>query len=471
MPPFTAHVGLLDKKYAALKPTFRLGKESLRDYFQAFSSANGHPDIILSLALDSTIVFGKAPGPVISTQLHQALRALTRNPDPPRPVRNLGILLADTYAPFPSAFGIMFDRGFRTDDDKQAPEPAYLVPREGCAVFLGAISKLRPTVEATDAELTYTAIHELGHVFNLGHANGDRTFMARSLEKSARPSAFWNFSEDHARSLSTCSTSSFVHPGGDAYWDDDAQNRAGESSEAQAGLRLAVRTVSRPVWNFEPFELDIKLSLARDASSQRQVPHEVDPGYSRFKIWIESSDGLRAYRSPRLYCGPQKRVTITRGRPFLRDVSVFAQSGGYTFRRPGMYRLWAEFEVDRSILRSKVRQIEIKPFDRDATKFAQMRQPKHARILYHRSASPRSHALKDLRELVLRAPRSVVTGNVAYAVGRTYEQLTRKARSSEYRATLKRAAEAYLARAHDHDNLGDHARRKAASLLDELKCL
>ncbi len=127
---------------------------------------------------------------VTALELHNALAYLTGNPIE-GPISRIGILLAESYEPFRPALGVMFDRGFATDDDLNSVDLFTKVPREGCAVFLGAISELRSDEESYAEEVLFTTVHELGHVFNLHHDEDSINFMARSqVEKPYGPAAF-----------------------------------------------------------------------------------------------------------------------------------------------------------------------------------------------------------------------------------------------------------------------------------------
>jgi len=75
---------------------------------------------------------------------------------------------------------------------------------------------------------------------------------------------------------------------------------------------------------------------------------------------IETPDGERyRYRSPKLYCGqgPSKWLPWLGIPP---DISIFGQSGGYTFRRPGRHLIWVEYGLGKgNRLKSNVAAVDV----------------------------------------------------------------------------------------------------------------
>src|SRR5208282_2946288 len=146
-----------------------------------FAGSNG--DIVIT-CYDPKAVAKPLPAAqaVSALQLHTTLVDLTNNSTVPtgKPVSRIGVLLADSYAAFAPALGVMFDRGFTTEDDPNAAGMFTAVPRQGCAIFLGSIFKLRHTDAQYLEEVRFTAVHELGHVFNLQHDTDSINFMTPS---------------------------------------------------------------------------------------------------------------------------------------------------------------------------------------------------------------------------------------------------------------------------------------------------
>lgn len=85
---------------------------------------------------------------------------------------SMGLLIADACAAAPDQFGLMFD----LEGDE-----AGLGPRQGCAVFLTAIANalgVEPTDPSAREFISFIALHEIGHAFNLWHVNDNSIMQA-----------------------------------------------------------------------------------------------------------------------------------------------------------------------------------------------------------------------------------------------------------------------------------------------------
>jgi hypothetical protein len=404
----------------------------------------------------------------VALDLHRALGQLTQNA-PPGPARKIAVLFADFYLPHRPALGVMFDRGFDPGDDPSSDVRFRRVPREGCAVFLGAIAHLRRTPAEWEAEAMFTTIHELGHIFNLQHLNTPLNFMSQSATAAPHGVDAYNF-RPHERMLASCSTSPNVWPGGRPFSDTGtfahhSTPRRALSRGAAFGLDLAIEMAHREFWQFEPVELDVELRVAPGIERSFLVPDAVDTGYDQFDIWIEEPSGeRRRHRSPRRYCSPMRRRRISPGRPFRRDISLFGESGGYTFRRSGVHRLWAEFAIRPDLtLRSNVIEVNVRPSgdSRDYRLASRiLAAPARARVLYHRllrGTNPKH--LEILRAYAATEPPLASLGLVRYAVATSLAE-----RNSSAGRPLGDTERDLLARALNSP-LGAHQRLKAAKLL------
>ena len=311
-------------------------------------------------------------GAVGAFSLHTMLRKLTGNPLSRRPVDTIALIIARAYRGNRDAFGMMFDEGYVHGGDPadNVVKPQVLgPPREGCAVFIDAIAAKRGGrgSPAFGRELAFTALHELGHVFNLQHQNREHNLMKESAKHSGTPPHGWFRLSDADRvSLSRNPLPFHHHPGGSVFGRGASANAPFVWKPAAPAvppdLRLTVATSHAEAHPFEPVELDVEISLTGDARGHRRIPNAVDPGYDSFRVWIEDPVGARrTLRSPRRYCGDAGWLTITRDRPFRRDVSVGREAGGSVFRQGGVHRIWTEINLGaRGVLRSNAVPLRIR---------------------------------------------------------------------------------------------------------------
>lgn len=457
-----------------LPPALTLSPDYLAAVFLEGSSGD------IQLAVDATqLQKPRASGVTASWayDLHAATRELTGNTGV-QPVRTVAVLYADRYAPYPKAFGLMFDRGFVTNDDPGDNSYKH-VPREACAVFLGAIAEKRGLDAAYGREVLFTTVHEMGHVFNLQHVESTPNFLATSPVAGPFDVQAYGFVDAHKALLASCSINPQVRPGGSQFGDSSLGGSHNQPTHWRppglsgvARLRIAMQ---RPTfWYWEPLELDLALSVATGHSTIA-IPDELDPGYRRFRIWIESADGdRRMYRSPRHYCSTGEKRRIIAGDPFRRDISIFGESGGYTFRRPGTFKIWAEFDLGRAQwLRSNVIEVEV-------------RSPAHARgrereignvlsrnesraLLYHRLDPSEGRGVSLLAQLCQAHPRAAVVPAVQYAMARALLFESRRHGDRDSQAALERRAIRHLERATGAATLGEHQRRRGRELIESLR--
>lgn len=377
--------------------------------------------------------------------LQKALESLVGpRGDNPLGVEEVALLFADRLHGHPGVFGMMFDTG------GYGREPYDDVPRQGCAVFLDSIREYRPTETQRSKETFFTAIHELGHVFNLWHVQSPRSFLASSPAGSkAYDSRCHKFLDVHRDFLRRCSSAPEVHPGGSRFGHrGDLGPPSGETTyevENASSLKLEVRVAEEAFWRFEPVELDVVLSTTR--SSGLHVPDLLDPGYEEFVIWIESPDGeRRRYRPLRRYCQNVGEKELSRDRPIQRDVSVFEQAGGYTFRMPGEHRIWAELDLGkRRPLRSKAVTVEVEGArsSRDYRRLADaLTDPRVRSVLYHRHGPVDSGTKSRIDSAAGKLPRGRAAA-LYYALGRARLRST----AGPIKAQQEKSGVSYLERA------------------------
>lgn len=442
----------------------------LRDLY--FSASSGAVTLnVETSALDEPL--GNGPGKHYSLDLHHAVRRLLANPIDAATVNAVATLYGGRYAHFPEIFGIMFDRGFvPTSNDDLVKEPIVIGrPREGCAVFLDAIRGQRPEDDEFQRQVRFSTVHEIGHLFNLLHIEHPHNFLSTSpADHTYEPAAF-AFAPDHCRQLARADVDRHHWPGGsdfaDLGADSASQERPRQVGTSRRGSlpRLSVGLVRDRFRYFEPVELDVTIRLPRTAERRKRIPDALDPGYELFRLWIEEPNGeRRLYRSPRKYCVQGLYRSLEPGDAFSRDISVFGQSGGYTFRRSGVHRLWIDFDINsRETIRSNVIELEVTSLLDSSvpTEVARaLTRVDAAELLYHRLDRRRGRGA-DVLEGVLQAyPRLPAAPSIRYALGRTYLNTGRSER--------KRTHE-HLTRAIDSPRLGHQQRIRALECLQQLK--
>lgn len=454
---------------------------------QASTAAAGTPAIELDLlpakelATPGAATFGPdAPGDgtpgsggpgaaVDAYDLHRATRRLAGNPPSGAPVSRIALLFARRYAPRRDLFGVMFDRGFATPDDPNAASSFTRFPRQGCAVFLDAIAAHRAPGADFDTEAAVTALHELGHLFNLGDLRRSRSFMADAGRRAPSPASF-RFTAAHCGRLRLGSTSPHVWPGGSRYGDlgflaADAGEDLG--APARGGLELQVEMCQRELLPVEPVELEIRLGVAPGVDRPYLVPDVLDPGYAAFTVWIERPDRERVrYRPCNLYCRNPGHLTIGPGAPFERDLSVFGQSGGYTFRQAGVHRVWAELRLPGfGILASRAVEVRVlpQPVRGRRERLARLlAEPAAARALFYRAGE----GAACLETICAEFPDSAAAAASHYALGRLLLRERGRRRAAGRRRRLRDAAREHLARAGQHERQSWHRRLVAERLLE-----
>lgn len=444
---------------------------------QPFAVGSGGDVVLSPHVVDAAAAGIDAPRVLRSEDMHRALEKVTGRQRSQPKVTQVGILLAGTFEDRPDFFGLMFDQDFIPGSST----PWQTTPREGCAVFLDAIDARRSGADFI-AEVVYTAIHELGHVVNLQHSDAP-SYMATSAGRVAPfPAQGRQFDMLQQTMLSQCSTSRFVWPGGSAFGDmgpfTAVTNPIDGNANATEPLQLRIGMQQDAFWPFEPVELDVALSLRGDSRTTVYVPDMLDPGYRRFVIWIEEPSGeRRRYLSPRHYCEHRGRRSISRGSPLRRDISIFGQSGGFSFQRAGLHKVFVTYERSlRSVLRSNVLEVMVRPpgtSDYYAAASRAMSDRDLGRLLYHRSLDPaRRRKLSQLTDLCAAFPRQPAVANVQYAIGRACARLAQQKQSAGQPAQdLVRKATAQLKAAVRKKALGDHRRAHSELALDALPAL
>ncbi len=447
-------------------PHYDLFGKSISEHF--FDASD--KDINLKLDLTRIDWTKRYPENTESYYLHTALNDLLYKI---KQGSGIGLIFARSYKSRPNALGVMFDRGFKTQDDPYGADSDFSAPRLGCAVFLDRIDKIYSrTSNANEyvSESIYTTIHELGHVFNLVHNTSEPNFMKGGAPKPLEDED--QFSDGDCSMLGTCSWNDLIAPGGSPFRDRTGATStfSNLSGIKNRSIAFEISTARNSIYRFEPLELDIQIQSSLEKNESVTIPDEIDPGYSSFKIWIEHPSGeRRLYRSPRHYCSSGNTFTLSKGEKFERDISIFGQSGGYTFEESGEYSIWISFQIgDGEKIHSNVLKLEVLPINKQSKDLLFLTIPGIARLFYYRFSPSRSKYLKLLCDYREENESNKNNGVIDYTLGRIYAKYadTCKSRSAKNRHATQSLL--YLRRAIDNKLLGYHARHVAKEVIDKL---
>jgi hypothetical protein len=461
----TAALTLLVGTLTQHQQAARLAQEVSQDIGAVFAAASGR-DIQLRVVDGGRP--GSRSGSLSSDDMHRALERMTGDQRGKTRVSNIGLLIADSFDSAPGFFGLMFDDMFRPGSSA----PGTWTPREGAAVFLDAIEGRRGASQ-TLAEAMFTCVHELGHVFNLQH-NDRPSYMYRSATGPLLPPSASQFVADDCRLLAHCSRSPHIWPGGAAFGDlgDLARSERAPDSSNGTALQLRIAVSQDAFWRFDPVELDVVLD--NQGARFADVPDALDPSYSCFRIWIEEPDGqVRTLRPPRHYCAPRGVVRLAPGKGLARDISIFGESGGYTFRRAGPHRLWTSLDIAAGrALCSNVLAVEVLEQREDSRLWqdsaALLCRLQVAQLLYYRLPTPgRIRALPRLDSFSAAHRKRPVAAMARYAMGRALAVAALR-RSPNSMAVLASDAQRHLRAVLRRDGFGAHRKQKAEAFLRAL---
>jgi len=408
--------------------------------------------------------------------LNKALDAITDNPG--GLVDELGLLFAERWNPNPSVLGVMFDT------DKEADELSDVngIPREGCAVFVDAIRSfcVNQSLGNPDRYIQRTAIHELGHCFNLQHDSSDDSFMSITSPTLA-PTAFSEFLSTDAAFL-CCADDLDVIPGVvDFGYGSVFDGPPGVGTKSRKKLKLVASVPRTELLPGEPLILDVKLCTSQGSRATYRVPNELDTGFDRMRVFVEQPYGARLrVRSRHQFCGFGGTYHIGPGKPLRNNVNLFSQGGRPIFDQPGHYSIHCEFFLElpsgrQEVIASDPVEVDVMPWDRckrlgmdAAARF--LRQPAVAQFLEFRGELNRPRVHRAMQRFVddHRSKRSALyIAFSQYVLARAERARLRRGRrkSQECKEQIARHIEAALAS--DGLSIGSHS--TARNILREIE--
>ncbi len=473
MPKVTCYVTEINLMHSlpTLDEDVTVGGLSLAEHFRSGSATTD------GAAIDLTIDWSRRnitlPGSnygVDDGQLQAALELLLR-PIPQSSDAQVGLILANFYTTAGQAYGYMFDLDFHSSG---------IGPRQGCALFLKQIQNVTGSDEQAFRELVaFTAVHEIGHAFNLWHVDNPISFMKQPPYGDLNNAC--GFVPDHQTYLQCAAdpmTAPYVVPGllarsfgtrvpGLGFPSGSEDSYAITAPSASLELRIGLS--HDEFWHFEPVELEVELTVPNQESGAIVVPEEMDPGYSRFEIWITRPDGEQhRYRPSRRHCSNPATVEISHTKPYRRDIPIFLQSGSYTFPMTGRYAIQVRLRLsaDQQLVSNIVECEALKPqpdsevyvASRDALSSAEA-----VRLLRYRSRLPHRSDFARLVRFTERHPSQASAATVGYSLGKVL--LKAAEANPDDVQDLREQGLNHLTRAAEHHSLGTHRRSVISRLI------
>lgn len=365
------------------------------------------------------------PHGCMSARLHDVAASVLPSA-PGRPTNDIALILASSWLTSSvRLFGLMFD--FDGEEPALGTQMTSRgIPRQACAVFLDAFDA------GDEAAMVHTAVHELGHVFNLQHDLSQSSFMGDSTMLTG-------FNGDDGERLKAAAQGYWDHAPGGANFAISDFGGPRRASGARAALNLVLEAMPEKSHYLlgEPVVLDIELRSTR--RGEAVVPDELDPGYPTLRIWYRTPLGeTRLYRSRNVYCrarGPRRRLAA--GSSLRNNPKISLGRFGSTLTTPGEYRVYAEFGGVRGrfgrVVRSKEARFEIHA-PRTAADFeisSVLRLPGVAACVVDKGGQLRWRERRALGELLRKHPRHSALRYVRYALASYYHRVRARGRAAD----------------------------------------
>ncbi|MCW2777670.1 MAG: uncharacterized protein JWN17_1395 [Frankiales bacterium] len=312
--------------------------------------------------------------------------------------------------------------------------------RQGCAIFSNSFISTPPAGDPHGAAAVqrmrfWTAVHELGHTFNLAHSwqkslgapwlpladePEARSFMNYPYNVAGGPTAFFatfahRFSDAELLYLRHA-PSPFVQQGNTAWFTDHGFEQAAVSPEPELALTLRVNRI-RPVFEFlEPIVVELTLENVTDRPLLVDR-HALEAG-DLSVIAADRHGTATALRPFAATCTRPEPVALMPGESLYASLPVSAGHGGARVADPGYYTVQACLhQADEDLVSAPLRLKVLPPHDRVAEALApDVLEQDVRRVLAFHGSRVLEDANDTLRRVVDEMPGTAAATQAAFAL-------------------------------------------------------
>lgn len=319
--------------------------------------------------------------------------------------------------------------------------------RQGTAIFTDSFVVDAPAGEANaDAwrrrMVFWTAVHEMGHAFNLAHAwqkslgrplvDGDpwipltddpesRSFMNYPFNVGGGEASFFSdfefrFSDDELVFMRHAPRR-FVQMGNEDWFENHGFERAFADPRRRFELKVRPNRETNTFSFLEPVKLELKLT---NLSARSQIVDEDVIADGRHVAIMVKREGNRTCRWKPFatYCHESHAKELKPGESLYAAHFVAASGDGWLIDEPGFYLIQAAVQVDGELIMSDALRIFVSP---PASEAENKLAPDYfredvARVLAFNGAPALEKATDTLREVVERTPSNPAAVHAAVAV-------------------------------------------------------